>query len=167
VESNFPRWCGFCSHTFVHWKDRVEHIGIHFHEEGKDTTEWNDHMEGDHEMSNQEDDRHDDDDEDNDDASDSSDEDSDDSPPRSGPKRHDQSKAARPKGQRGITMTNSRNRMLQLHLAIFDTSVEAERLFTPTDRNSVKQPPRPRSLSPTDDLAGNLRVSITTPISLN
>jgi hypothetical protein len=118
VESKFPRWCGFCRHWFAHWKDRVEHIGAHFHDEAKDMTEWNDRPETDDQSGHPGNNRRDDKDEqDPDYASDSTDDDSGDSPPRSAPKRRNQSEAPRSNAQSGTTLTGSRRHMLRFSLS--------------------------------------------------
>jgi hypothetical protein len=118
VESNFPRQCGFCSHRFLYWRDRIEHIGVHFHDEGKDMTRWIDHSERDDESGNP-DERHDDDDDRGpDDDSDSSDDDSDDFPPRSAPKKPAQARASRSGGRSSATATGSTNWMLEPSLAL-------------------------------------------------
>ena len=150
VDSNFPRRCGFCTHTFLHWKDRVEHIGVHFHDEGKDMTEWNDHSDGNEDSGNTDDDEHDDDDDDDDDdedrspddASDSSDDDSDDSPPRSAPKKRAQVGAARSRGQ-STTAPSSMNRMLQTGLDLLDLKVPSS---TSSTNQNVLQPSLQHSL---------------------
>lgn len=44
VNSRFPQKCGFCSHQFFDWQDRINHIGDHFasHTEARDMTQWQD-----------------------------------------------------------------------------------------------------------------------------
>jgi hypothetical protein len=125
VESNFPRRCGFCSHRFLNWKDRVEHIGVHFHDEGKDMTQWNDHSEGEDESVNP-DDRHDDDDDNRspDEGSDSDDDDSDDLPPRSAPKKRVQARGSRSGGQSSTTAPGSSNWTLQTGLGLLEPNVQ-------------------------------------------
>ncbi|KAN0105883.1 hypothetical protein V8E51_008759 [Hyaloscypha variabilis] len=119
VDSNFPRRCGFCSHRFIHWKDRVEHIGVHFHDEGKDMTQWNDRSEADDGSGNPKDDKGGEDDDRNpDDASDSDDDDSDDLPPRSAPKKRVQARASRSKRQSSTTAASYTNGSIQSGLHI-------------------------------------------------
>ncbi|KAE9362645.1 hypothetical protein N431DRAFT_144619 [Stipitochalara longipes BDJ] len=158
VDSNFPRRCGFCSHTFAHWKDRVEHIGTHFRDEGKDMTEWNDHTEGDHKSGDQKDDKHDDDDRNPDDASDSSNDDSDDFTPRLAPKTRVQAKLSHSKGRSSTTATSSTNRMLQSNLNLLEfenqssTSLRDHKSFQPSLQH-ISPPHISRSRRPT--VAGN------------
>jgi hypothetical protein len=151
----------------VHWKDRVEHIGVHFHDEGKDMTEWNDRPEAGHENDSQEHEKRDGDgdDENPDDASDSSGDDSDDPPPRSAPNRPTQSKTSCSRGQPGATATDSRNRMLQSGFAMFNKPHEVRFSRTIRDVKSVKQPLLHRSHPPSNTVA-HLRVSITILMSL-
>jgi hypothetical protein len=123
VDGNFPRRCGFCQHRFIHWKNRVEHIGAHFHDHAKDMTEWRDHLETeDHSTDEGEGRRKDDNDDSNDDASDSSDDDSDGAPPPSRPKRRNCTKSSRPPGRPKTTALEPNNINQQRGNLMFDKS---------------------------------------------
>lgn len=126
VKSNFPRRCGFCQHRFIHWKNRVEHIGAHFHDDAKDMREWRDHLETEDQSADQGKDRRNDDDDDdsNDDASDSSDDDSDGAPPPSRPKRRNHTKSSRSQGRPETTALAPNNINQQRGMLIFDNSFE-------------------------------------------
>jgi hypothetical protein len=170
VDSNFPRRCGFCRYMFLHWKDRIDHIGAHFHDEAKDMTQWNDRPEADNRSGDHGDDKGDDDDENPDDASDSSDDDSDDSPPRSAPKRLNQAKSSRSRGQSGTTATGSRRRMLRSDLSMFDRAFKAQFSIPSGEQRSWKRFLLRKSPSLRDTVAGDgwtlLHVSFTRLISL-
>jgi hypothetical protein len=127
VNSNFPRRCGFCQHRFIHWKNRVEHIGAHFHDDAKDMTEWRDHLETEDQSADQGKDRgNDDDDDSNDDAADSSDDNSDGAPPPSRPKRRNCTKSSRPQGRPETTASSldPNNINQQLGMLMFDKPFE-------------------------------------------
>jgi hypothetical protein len=171
VDSNFPRRCGFCRHRFVHWKNRIDHIGGHFHDDAKDMTEWNDYSEEDSRGSDQGNDRDDDDDGSPDDDSDSSDDDSNDFPPRSALKRRNKAKPSRPRGQSGTSATSSRNRMLQFGVSLLNGSLEVQFSAPSEDYRTLDRSLLHKSVSPSDKAAGNgwtlLRVSFLISISLN
>jgi hypothetical protein len=121
VDSKFPRNCGFCHHHFVYWRDRVDHIGAHFHDEGKDMLEWSDtseeedHEDGDHTNHDR-----DDEDKDKDDASDSSDDDDSNYPPARPAPRSCKSRSALARAKSGNRMTQPASQMLQMRSSIFD-----------------------------------------------
>jgi hypothetical protein len=149
VESKFPRWCGFCRHWFAHWKDRVEHIGAHFHDEAKDMIEWNDRPETDDQSGdNGNDKRNDEDEQDPDYDSDSTDDDSDNSPPRSGPKRRNQSKSSRPMRQPGTTASGSGNRRQEFGFPMPNKPFEVQFSTPSVDHKNFKRTFQHRSNSP-------------------
>ncbi len=123
VNSNFPRSCSFCQHRFIHWKNRVEHIGAHFHDNEKDMTEWTNNVETEDQSADPgKDRRKDDDDDSNDDAFNSSDDDSDGAPPPSRPKRRNCTKSSRRQGRPETTALDPNNINQQRGMLMFDKS---------------------------------------------
>ena len=152
VDSNFPRRCGFCPYRFLHWRDRVDHIGFHFHDEGRDMSNWNDaDDEEDHEGRDERHHDRDDEDKDHDDASDPSDDDDpDDRPPRPALKRSSKSKSSVARAKSGKREMKSANRLLQSRYSMFSETCDIQVLSPSGNQNSFKSDSQIRTDSPSE-----------------